>query len=101
MPNLIAQPLNKEVAASIGAGKQPNRTGQVGDGPLRFDRAIDLLEADHWSQVYAELCELANEGHPPASRIALMLARRGASLFGGAFPATPQQRARWQQNGQG
>jgi hypothetical protein len=42
---------------------------------------------------------LANRGHPAAARIALMLVRRGTSLFGGTFTATPEEQAHWGRQG--
>ena len=75
-------------------------TGHVDPIARRFDQAIERLEAGDWSEAFAELCALANQGHPPASRIALMLAGRGTALFGGTFPATAQDKTRWQQNGE-
>jgi hypothetical protein len=106
MLNLLAPELNQEISASphvanaAEASQVTTRVCQLDTMAQRFDRAIQLLEASHWSQAFAELSELANHGHPPASRIALMLARRGTSLFGGAFPATRQEQARWQGNGE-
>jgi hypothetical protein len=66
----------------------------------RFEQAMLLFEQGRWPQAFDKLSGLANAGHPSAARIALMLVHRGASLFGGAFVATPQERARWQQVGE-
>ena len=63
---------------------------------LRFDHALGLLEAGAWSEGFVALGALADRGHPAAARIALMLARRGTALFGGHFPASRQERQRWQ-----
>jgi hypothetical protein len=104
MPNLLARGLIKESAASLRPAQAPvalqdtSRIGHVDTMAQRFDVAVQLLEMSCWSQAFAELSELANLGHRPSSRIALMLVRRGPSLFGGAFPATPQEQARWQSN---
>jgi hypothetical protein len=68
---------------------------------LRFEHAMQRFQSAEWSEAFTELRTLANRGHPPAARIALMLARRGPSLFGGSFPATGQERARWQSHGLG
>ena len=106
MSNLISEKLNNGFAAfpharpANAASQDSARAVQIDTPAPRFDQAIELLESGHWSRAFAELSELANQGHPPASRIALMLARRGGSLFGGAFPATRQARARWQLNGE-
>ena len=63
---------------------------------MRFNHALGLLEAGEWSHAFAALSALADHGHPAAARMALMLARRGTALFGGHFPASSQERARWQ-----
>ena len=62
----------------------------------RFDRAMLLIEQGHWSQAFDEMSGLASGGHAAAARIALMLARRGAWLFGGRFTASRQEQLRWQ-----
>lgn len=106
MSNLLARELNKGLTASRRIARAPvalklkSRPDQVHSMAQRFDRAIALLETGDGTGAFAELTELANQGHPPASRIALMLARRGTSLFGGTYPATDEQRACWQQNGE-
>lgn len=76
----------------------------AGVGPIdalaqRFDRAVESLSSGEAQCAFADLSALANQGYGPASRIALMLTRRGTSLFGGAFPSTARQRACWQCNG--
>jgi hypothetical protein len=63
---------------------------------MRFDHAIGLLEAGEWSHAFAALSALADHGHPAAARMALMLVRRGAAVFGGHFPASRQAQDRWQ-----
>ena len=66
---------------------------------LRFDEAMRRFETGRWDLAFAELSVLANRGHPAAARIALMLARRGTSLFGGPFAATREEQAQWGRNG--
>lgn len=66
-----------------------------------FGHALGELEAGHWPQAFAELSTLADGGHAPAARIALMLVARGGSLFGGYHRATPQALARWRDVAQG
>jgi len=70
-------------------------TGAVDATALRFDHAMRRFETSEWKEAFAELCALADRGHPTAARIALMLVRRGTSLFGGAFTATRERQARW------
>ena len=66
-----------------------------------FGHALGELEAGHWPQAFAELSTLADAGHAPAARIAVMLATRGGLLFGGHHRATPQALARWRETAQG
>ena len=61
----------------------------------RYDRAVELLGSGEPHRAFAELSAMANRGYPDASRIALMLTRRGTSLFGGVFSSTAQERASW------
>lgn len=60
-----------------------------------FGRALGHLEAGAWTQAFAELSALANDGHAASARIALMMVSRGGSLFGGHYRATAQDIARW------
>jgi len=66
----------------------------------RFQQAVETLETGCWSEAFSSLSDLANRGHAPSARIALMLARRGTSLFGGTFPATQREKAHWQRIGE-
>ncbi len=60
-----------------------------------FGRALGHLEAGAWARAFAELAALANDGHAPSARIALMMASRGGLLFGGHYRASAQDIARW------
>jgi hypothetical protein len=71
------------------------RTVQVDTPAQRFDHAMRHFETGHWHEAFAELSVLANRGHPVAARIALMMVRRGTSLFGGTFTATREEQAFW------
>ena len=67
------------------------------DGPARrFDDAMRLMEDGRWHAAFQRLAELADAGHAQAARMALLLARRGTSLFGGLFHADPARRQRWE-----
>jgi len=68
---------------------------------LRFEHALQRFQSAEWSEAFTELRALANRGHAPAARIALMLVQRGPSLFGGPFQATQEERARWLRHGLG
>jgi hypothetical protein len=61
-----------------------------------FGEAMRLMEDGRWQQAFTRLAELADVGHPPAARIALLLVRRGTRLFGGSYSASAQQLVAWQ-----
>ena len=64
----------------------------------RFDSAVALYEAGHWEQAFEALATLADRlGHARAAKLALLMLRYGASLYGTTFAATPQQVASWAQ----
>jgi hypothetical protein len=62
----------------------------------RFDSALDLLGQGRAGDAFVVLGALANDGHGPAARIALLLAQRGGLLFGGTYVASSSERRRWQ-----
>lgn len=72
------------------------RAAHAHERAQRFDEALRLLELGGWQASYARLTALADDGHPQAARIALLFAKNGARLFGGAFPASAAQREGWQ-----
>ncbi len=82
----------------VTAGSGPRRR-QADAMALRFDEAMHLVTHQQWAPAFDVLAGLANAGHPAAARMALMLARRGAVLFGVRFAATAQDKLRWQQLG--
>lgn len=79
----------------IAAWSGPRRR-QTDGVALRFDEAMRLATHEQWAPAFAALAGLANAGHPASARMALMLARRGAALFGGRFAATAQELQHWQ-----
>jgi len=64
-----------------------------------FGEALNLMEEGSWERAFARLARLADVGHAPAARIALLLVRRGTRLFGGSFHASARQLAAWQHTG--
>jgi hypothetical protein len=60
-----------------------------------FDTALAQLERGDWPGAFEQMAALADKGHAPAARIALLMAARGTALFGGIFEATSAQRLRW------
>ena len=66
-----------------------------GDTAPGFESALAQLECGDWHGAFAQLATLADGGHAPAARIALLMVNRGSVLFGGVFNAAPQQRRHW------
>lgn len=79
----------------IAAQSGPRRR-QADGVALRFDAAMRLATQEQWAPAFDALASLANAGHPASARMALMLARRGAALFGGRFAASAQEMQHWQ-----
>lgn len=52
-------------------------------------------EVRHFHDAYARLVRLADEGHPEAARIALVMARHGPRVYGADLAATLAQRRQW------
>ena len=69
-----------------------------GDSPalnLRFTAAMALYKSGDWPHAFAALAALADLGHVPASRLALLMLRYGTGWFRTPFSAPPEQVARW------
>ena len=62
---------------------------------LRFTSAMELYKAGDWSHAFSALAALADLGHVPAARLALLMLRYGTGWFRTPFGATPEQVARW------
>ena len=62
---------------------------------LRFAAAMALYKSGEWTHAFAALAALADLGHVPASRLALLMLRYGTGWFRTPFSATPEQVARW------
>lgn len=60
-----------------------------------FEAAVALYERHRWAPAYEMLCRLADRGDAPSSKLALLMLRYGASLYGTSFTAQPEQIARW------
>ena len=61
-----------------------------------FSEAMALLEDGRWQHAFMHFAELADAGHSPAARIALLMVRSGSRLFGGSYRASAGQLASWQ-----
>jgi hypothetical protein len=63
----------------------------------RFNAALRLYEGNHWSDAFQHLAALADQKHVPSARLALLMLRYGAAIYGVNFVATPSQVAAWAQ----
>lgn len=60
-----------------------------------FEQAVQHYENNQWVAAFAQLAELADLGHPEATRLALQMWRYGPSLYGQRFELGDERRARW------
>lgn len=61
----------------------------------RFERAMTDYEHHDFAAAYQALWKLADQGHPEAARIALLMAAHGQRLYGQRFAIGAVQRERW------
>lgn len=61
----------------------------------RHAAAMAAYDAAQWDRAFPALVALADAGHRPAARLALLMAARGAALYGQPFEASALQRQRW------
>lgn len=85
------------------AARSPSHTvspapAQTADAP-RFAEALRCMQQGRWQEAFSTCAELADGGHGPAARIALLFAERGTRLFGGRYQASERQRAAWRRIG--
>ena len=78
------------------ARPDPARAVRTIERARRFDEAMRLMEEGRWNASFKRFSALADDGHPPAARIALVFVKRGTSLFGGVFQASQEQRDNWE-----
>jgi hypothetical protein len=85
------------LALSIGlaAGGTQAQTAAVQD-EARFAEALQLYQAGRWSGAYGRFIKLADQGHPAAARIALLMLRHGGDLYKTEWTASPSQVAHWE-----
>lgn len=62
---------------------------------VQFDAAMLHLERSQWPQAFERFSVLADAGHEPAARIALLMHSQGTRLFGGRFAVDALRRERW------
>jgi hypothetical protein len=67
--------------------------GQADD----FEQAMQAYERNHWAAAYAGLSALADQGHAPSARLALLMVRFGPQLYASRFEAAAPRRQQWVQ----
>jgi hypothetical protein len=80
-----------------GTGAAPLAAVPAASADEHFEDAVRLYERGHWEQSFENLAVLADRGHVRAAKLALLMLRYGAPLYGTTFAARPQQVARWAQ----
>ena len=80
---------------SATADARPRAKRHVASADDRFNAATTLYERGQWNSAFETLGRLADEGHALASKLALLMLRYGAPLYGTRFEASPGQVARW------
>lgn len=81
--------------ANADAASARSSMGESSKLDERFAAAMSLYTAGDWAHAFTALAALADLGHVPASRLALLMLRYGTGWFRMSFSATPEQVARW------
>lgn len=104
---LIADPLSSGVGAAsvvldaaMAVAQDFGRSARRAPSPTHdpqdsFDKAVALYEGAHWADAFAMLSRLADHGHVPASKLALLMLRYGEPLYATVLLAEPPRIARW------
>jgi hypothetical protein len=88
--------LSTVLPASSAVAKTAPRVKAIGAlSDEGFDAAIKRYERGEWEPAYQMLALLADGGHGLAAKLALLMLRYGAPLYGTSFVATPKQVAHW------
>ncbi len=83
------------LAGLAGAGATLAQPAGVAADAREIDAAHATYERGHWPEAYAGFARLADRGNPDAARIARLMLRHGARLYGQGFEATPYQELYW------
>ena len=59
------------------------------------DRAVDAFRMQRYAAAYGRFAELADAGHVPSARMALIMLHNGPTLFGTDWSASAEQQRRW------
>ncbi len=60
-----------------------------------YERAAEAFRARRYAAAYGLYTRLADAGHAPSARLALVMADHGELLFERAWYASPDQQRRW------
>jgi hypothetical protein len=60
-----------------------------------FTQAMEQYRQGKWSSAYGHFSELADHGHAEAARIALVMVRHGARMYGTNWGASQPQIKHW------
>lgn len=60
-----------------------------------FLEAVTRYRSGAWLQAFELLAQLADGGHPPAAKLALLMLRYGPAFHDAALEAQPVRLARW------
>jgi len=91
---VLSSALAMKGAAAMRYGAAVPPATAVG-GQETFEAAVALYERRRWDAAYEMLCRLADRGDAPAAKLALLMLRYGAPLYGTRYAARPEQIARW------
>lgn len=64
-------------------------------GRMAYERAVTAFRAQRYPTAYGVFVRLADGGHVPSARLALVMHEHGPLLFERAWYASPDQQRRW------
>jgi hypothetical protein len=71
------------------------RTDAASSVDAAYDRASAAFRTHRYAAAYGGYARLADAGHAPSARLALVMADHGALLFESDWYASPDQQRRW------
>lgn len=77
------------------AGSQPAPAAPQNHADHMQARALASFRAGRFPEAYGRFVELANLGHPPAARYALLMCEHGPDLFNKQWDCAQQEIADW------
>jgi hypothetical protein len=60
-----------------------------------YEQATQAFREHRFAAAYGRFVRLAEAGHAPSARLALVMVQHGNSLFGSEWSASPGQQQRW------